>query len=119
MGATVDVIQKVKQTSQGGVQIDSLGTIIYISPRVMKGLFAQIYLLDDPFNNFPNFELIHNEPSLLVENLRNQNVKVNDFVYYQDMRGPIKIWKINYTGKEEIKQEYLDTDPSKYLSWRL
>lgn len=25
-----------------------------------------------------------------------------------------KIWEVHYTGKEQIKQEYIDTDETKY-----
>ena len=42
-----------------------------------------------------------------------------EFVYYQGLQGPIKIWEIEYTGEEKIKEEYLDTDPTKYLTWEL
>jgi len=42
-----------------------------------------------------------------------------DFIYYQGIQGPIKIWEIEYTGNEKIRPEYLDTDASKYLSWKL
>ena len=33
--------------------------------------------------------------------------------------GPITIWKIDYTGKEKIRQDYQDTDFTKYLDWEL
>ena len=42
-----------------------------------------------------------------------------EFIYYQGIQGPIKIWEIEYTGKEQIKDEYLDTDSYKYLDWKL
>jgi len=119
LGASVYVVPRVIQTTGQGVQIDNLGALMYISPRVTRGLFAQLYFLNDALNNFPAFKLTHSEPSLIVESLRNQNLVIDDFVYFQGIQGPIKIWKINYTGREEIKQEYLDTDASKYISWQL
>jgi len=42
-----------------------------------------------------------------------------EFVYYQGVQGPIKIWSIKYNGDEKVNQEYLDTDASKYLNWQL
>jgi len=99
--------------------MDDFGSILYISPRVMRGYFAQKYLLDNPFNKFSNFELVHSEDNLIVSELKKQGVNLNEFVYYQGIQGPIKIWEIKYSGNEEKKQEYLDRDASKYLSWKL
>jgi asparagine N-glycosylation enzyme membrane subunit Stt3 len=116
---TADIIQKIDQTNQQ-LSIDNTGAIIYISPRVMKGMFAQKYLLDDPFGKFPNFEIEHIEQSPLVNSLNAQGSNlIGEFVYYQGLQGPIKIWKINYSGNEQIRQEFIDTDASKYLSWKL
>jgi hypothetical protein len=69
--------------------------------------------------NFENFKLNHTQQNLIVENLEAQGMDLPDFVYYQGIQGPIKIWDIEYTGKEEYKEEYLDTDQSKYLDWKL
>ncbi len=75
--------------------------------------------MDDPFNKFPNFKLVHKEESLIVEELRNRGLNLPSFVYFNGIHGPIKIWEIKYSGKEQIKQEYIDTDPTKYISWEL
>ncbi len=112
---TADIIPKVD--SNGKLNI--AGALIYISPRVMRGMLAQKYLLDDPFNNFPNFKLTHTESSLVVESLNSQGTNLGEFIYYGGVQGPIKIWDIEYTGKEKIVEEYLDKDYSKYLSWEL
>ncbi|MBU2104461.1 MAG: hypothetical protein KKF67_01655 [Nanoarchaeota archaeon] len=118
IAGTADVIQKIDQASQG-IEIDETGAVIYISPRVMRGMLAQKYLLNDPFKKFPNFEIEHVEQSIIVDSLNSQGLNLGEFVYYQGLMGPIKIWKINYSGNEQIKEEYLDTDSSKYLSWKL
>ncbi len=115
---TAFVIQRLDQVGQQ-VRKDELGAIIYISPRVMRGLLGQVYLLDDPFNNFPNFKLAHTEPNIIIDNLNSQNMGLRDFVYFQGLQGPIKIWEIEYTGEEEFQEKYLDRDSSKYISWRL
>ncbi|MBU3912748.1 MAG: hypothetical protein KKB21_03550 [Nanoarchaeota archaeon] len=114
--ATAYVIPRVSQNS-----IDNLGAVMYISPRLMRGLLSQIYILNDPFNNFPNFKLSHSEPNVFVDSIRNQGYALEDFDYIDGigMTGPIKIWSIQYTGGEEFKPEYLDNDPSKYLDWQL
>ncbi|MEK6817719.1 MAG: hypothetical protein AABX80_02850, partial [Nanoarchaeota archaeon] len=113
----VKIIQKIEVVN-GQVQMDDFGSMMYLSPRIMRGFFAQKYLLNDPFNKFPNFKLAHSEDNLIVDSLKNQ-INLNEFIYYQGIQGPIKIWKIEYAGNEEKKQEYLDRDSSKYLSWEL
>ncbi|MBT4135740.1 hypothetical protein HOD75_04380 [archaeon] len=103
----------------GGVNSNEIGAAMYISPRLMRGMLAQVYILEDPLNNFPNFKIAHKEQSLIVDDLRNQGMAVPDFIFYQGIQGPIKIWEIEYTGKEETKEEYLDIDASKYIDWAL
>lgn len=116
--AAAFIVTRLGQGSQG-LQIDLQGAVIYISPRVLRGMMAQVYLLDDPFNKFPNFKLAHSEQSILYDSLKSQGADVGDFIVYGDIYGPIKIWKVEYTGTETLKEEYIDTDPSKYLSWQL
>ncbi|MEK6823632.1 MAG: hypothetical protein AABY06_01230 [Nanoarchaeota archaeon] len=114
----VKIIQKIDVVN-GQVQMDDFGSMMYLSPRIMRGYFGQKYLLNDPFNKFPNFKLVHSEDNLIVSELKKQGVNLNEFVYYQGVQGPIKIWKIEYLGNEQKKQEYLDRDATKYLSWEL
>jgi len=102
-----------------GANSNPIGAVIYLSPRLLRGMLSQKYILNDPFNNFPNFKLVHSEQNLIVDELNKQGMALPEFVYYGGIQGPIKIWEIGYAGDEEIKQEYLDRTPSKYLSWRL
>jgi len=116
--ATAYIFPSLNQQGQG-INSNPFGAAMYISPRLMRGMFSQIYLLGDPFKKFSNFKLVHSEPNLIIDNLHQQGMNLPEFVYFQGVQGPIKIWEIEYTGKEEIKQEYLDTDPTKHLSWKL
>lgn len=116
---TAFIIPSINQNSQGGIAQNPLGAVMFISPRVMRGYLAQKYLLNDPFEEFNNFNLVHTESNLIIEQLRSQGMELPEFVYFQGLQGPIKIWDIEYTGNEEIKEEYLDKDSSKYLSWKL
>ena len=68
---------------------------------------------------FSNFKIAHIESALIIDDLRSQGLPLPEFVYYNGIMGPIKIWKVEYTGKEKIKQEYLDRDETKYLDWLL
>ena len=55
----------------------------------------------------------------MIGDLNRQGMDLPEFVYYGGVQGPIKIWEIQYTGNEKIKQKYIDTDASKYLDWKL
>jgi asparagine N-glycosylation enzyme membrane subunit Stt3 len=109
----------INPQQNGGIGINRIGAAMYLSPRLMRGMLSNIYLLNDPQKRYPNFKLVHTEQSLLVDNLNQQGANLPDFVYYGGVYGPIKIWGIDYTGNETIKQEYLDKDASKYLNWSL
>ena len=116
--ATAYVFPSLIQQGQG-VNQNPAGAVMFLSPRLMRGMLAQVYILNDPFNKFPNFRLTHTESSLIIDGLRSQGMNLPEFVYFQGVQGPIKIWEVKYTGSEEIKQEYLDVDHRKYLDWEL
>ncbi|OGJ15888.1 hypothetical protein A3K73_01860 [Candidatus Pacearchaeota archaeon RBG_13_36_9] len=118
INATAFIIQRIDQVGQQ-VRKDDLGAVIYLSPRIMRGFLGQVYLLDDPLKNFPNFELVHTEPNLIIDNLNSQGMGLSDFVYFQGVQGPIKIWEINYTGEEKFNPMYIDRDRTKYINWTL
>jgi asparagine N-glycosylation enzyme membrane subunit Stt3 len=99
-------------------QVDPFGAAIYISPRVMRGLFGQLYMLNDPFGNFNNFKLAYAEPDFVLRQIMNSGAKVNEFSYYEGLRGPIKIWNIAYNGDEQIKEEYLTKEVPEYITWK-
>jgi len=84
-------------------RFEPFGASMYLSPRNMRTLWVHLYLLGEG----ENFILVHNQPSPIVETLRFQGITAPDFVYYQGVQGPIKIWEVNYTGDEEFNQEYL------------
>ncbi|PIN89534.1 hypothetical protein COU57_06070 [Candidatus Pacearchaeota archaeon CG10_big_fil_rev_8_21_14_0_10_32_14] len=118
INATLFIFPSLESNGQG-IKLNQVGAAMFISPRLMRGMLAQIYILNDPLNNFPGFKLVHTEPSYINRNLNAQGANLPDFVYYQGIQGPIKIWEIKYTGNETVQQKYLDTDSSKYLPWRL
>jgi len=112
------IFPRLDQQSQGLSQ-NQIGAAFFISPRLFRGMMSQIFILNDPLERYPNFKLVHTESNLFINDLRNQGMEFPDFIYYQGIQGPIKIWEIEYTGDEEMKQEYLDSDYSKYIDWRL
>mgnify|MGYP001608675742 CR=1 FL=1 len=105
--------------SGSSVNKNDIGAALFISPRLFRGLLSQVYIMNDSLKKFPHFKLVNTQDSLIIEDLKRQGMQLPDFVYYNGVHGPIKIWEISYTGKEQIKQEYLDTDETKYLSWAL
>lgn len=113
---TAYVVPRVSQNS-----VDNTGAVMYISPRMMRGLLAQIYILNDPFSKFSSFKLAHSEPNLIIDNINNQGYPLSEFAYIDGLGevGPIKIWEISYSGNEKMNPAYTDTDPSKYLDWQL
>ena len=106
-------------TDGGQVAVSEQGAALYLSPRLLRGMLAQVYILGDALGNFPNFKLAHTESSLIIDDLRGQGLQLPEFVYYQGIQGPIKIWEVQYTGKEQKKDEYVDKDYRPYISWRL
>ena len=86
--------------------MNNLGVGMFLSERNMRALWVRLYLLGQK----ENFQLVHKEQDYVVKSLKDQGVKIKDFIYYQGVRGPIKIWKVKYTGDEEVNPEYLQID---------
>ena len=85
------VLPVLSQNSNGGGQIDNYGSVIYLSPKVFNSLFAQLYLMNDPFNQYPTIKLALSQPDSMLQGLKNQGYQT-DFIYFNGFDGPIKIW---------------------------
>jgi asparagine N-glycosylation enzyme membrane subunit Stt3 len=101
----VHIIPRVFQDSSGNGQIDPIGAVIYLSPKVSQSLFAQLYLLDDAFNKYPSIKLAHAEADGTVSMI--QGMDSGGFVYYNGFRGPIKIWEVSYPSETIEREEFL------------
>ena len=104
--AVARIIPRVVSSGQS-IQIDAFGGVIYLSPRTMDGLFAQLYLLDDAFDRYETVSLVHSEPSPFIASIRSQGANIEDIVYFQGVRGPIKIWEIDYPSNIIAREEFL------------
>ena len=93
-----------------GQNINPSGAIIYLSPKVAFGLFAQLYLLDDAFGNYDKITLAHSEDDALVLAMKEQGVNVGDIVYFGGLRGPLKIFEVNYPDNIIEREEFLRLD---------
>jgi hypothetical protein len=116
--AVAFIFPRLDQQGQSVTKND-IGAAMFISPRLFRGMFSHLYVMNDPLKRYTHFTLAHSQESAVVESLKSQGMPLEEFVYYNGIQGPIKIWKISYTGTEKIKQEYLDTDETKYLDWAL
>ncbi len=94
--------------------INPMGAVMFLSPRNMRALWVRLYLLEEG----ENFELVHTEPSKVVESLRNQGVNITEIIYYGGIQGPIKIWKVNYVGDEKYNEEYVQREYPERIAGR-
>jgi asparagine N-glycosylation enzyme membrane subunit Stt3 len=117
INATAYPIQQLAQVGIG-MSINPTGGLIYLSPRIMRGFLGQVYILNDPLNNFPAFKLNHSQPDFILQQVAAQGIKVDEFVEYGGIRGPIKIWSINYNGDEILNPKYLNTTFPPEITWK-
>ena len=84
--------------------MNRIGTALFISEKSMKALWVKLYLL----NQSENFELVHSEQDTIISGYRSQyNITIPDIIYYNQILGPIKIWKINYPESISTNPDYL------------
>lgn len=108
LDAVVKIIPSISQGEQG-IQIDSMGTVIYLSPKVSKGLFAQMYLLNDPLKKYKTIKLAYSQPDPIIDDFNKQGANLGEFAYFNGFRGPIKIWKTAYPDNIIAREEFLRT----------
>ena len=104
--ATIRITPMITQ-AQGGVQMEEFGSAIYLSPKTMDSLFAQLYLMNDAFERYETVKLAHSESDPVIASLRAQGVDVEDIAYFQGFRGPIKIWEVDYPSNIIAREEFI------------
>jgi asparagine N-glycosylation enzyme membrane subunit Stt3 len=109
LNVTLRVIPLLTQ-DQNGLRIDNTGGVIYLSSKTKDGLFAKLYLMDDPLKEYPTIKIAHTQSDPIIENLKSQGANFGEFLYYQGFRGPIKIWKVDYPDNTLSREEFLRTD---------
>jgi asparagine N-glycosylation enzyme membrane subunit Stt3 len=104
--------------------VDNLGAMIYLSPRIMRGLLGQVYILNNALGNFKSLNLVHEEQDYITSFINQKGFSFEGFYYYfggrsqNGLKAPIKIWEVRYKGNEKINPEYLSTTLPKYITWR-
>jgi len=107
--SAVYIIPQIRQVNTG-IQVDEKGALMYFSPKVFDTLFAQLYLMDDPSNKYGGIELAHSEPDPLQTAVEMYSGKsLNEFFYFNGIRGPLKIWKITPPEYIIAREEFLKT----------
>jgi len=118
LDSVIKVIPSIKGTQQ--MEIDHFGAVIYLSPKVSKSLFAQLYLLNDAFNNYPTIRLAHSENLLINEIIKLKDPNFEEIFYCppglsyggqicDGFEGPIKIWRVGYPSNIITNEEFLRT----------
>jgi asparagine N-glycosylation enzyme membrane subunit Stt3 len=94
----------VGQSQRGGISIDKDGVLMYLSDKTVRAQLARLYLYNE---NDSYFKLVHSEDDFVVAQLKEGNATKSDFVYYGGLRGPIRIWEINYPKNITANPQYL------------
>lgn len=107
INAGVFLYPRVILNNQGGGDVEPRGASLYLSPRTVMSNVARFYLYGQENNNF---KLVHSENDDIVELLKAQNVIDTEFVFFNEFKGPIKIWELNYPENMKVNEEFLETD---------
>jgi asparagine N-glycosylation enzyme membrane subunit Stt3 len=86
----------IQDATTGSVSADNLGAGIYLSERVQSSLFARLYLMNDVQNQYPTIKVAHTEDDYVVKILKAQGMDLGEFVYFNGLRSPLKLWKTEY-----------------------
>lgn len=73
-------------------QMNPIGNGLYLSPKVRRTLFTQLYLFNQ---DSENFKLAYNDENSLPLS-----------IYQGRLIGPLKIWEIGYPDNLEVPEEY-------------
>lgn len=79
--------------------------LLYLSARTVKSQLARLYLYGE---DNPYFKTAHVEDDIVISQIKSQGVDIGDFVYFQGVRGPIKIWEIHYPSDIKLNEEFLE-----------
>ncbi len=106
LDAGIFVFPLVTQGS-GGLNINRIGALLYLSRRTIHSQLAELYLFD---KKTEHFKLVYTESNSVVNLLKDQGAGIGEFVYYQGLQGPIKIWEIKYPSDIKLNEDYLKTE---------
>ena len=105
LNSTLMIIPSITNSNRG-ISIDSTGAGIYLSEKVSRGLFAKVYLMGDPLEEYSGLKISHFQSDVVINSLRSQGTEIGEFVFFQGFRGPIKIWEVDYPQKTPVHEEF-------------
>jgi asparagine N-glycosylation enzyme membrane subunit Stt3 len=100
----------------GQLSIERDGAMIYLSSKTVNSQLARLYLYKE---NDPNFKLVHSEDDFIVSEIRAQNPGMEDLIFFNGLRGPIRIWEIVYPEDIEFNEDYILIFPKEDLGFDL
>jgi asparagine N-glycosylation enzyme membrane subunit Stt3 len=104
LNAALYIMPRITQSGRG-INVMPNGAALYLNDKAVSALWVKLYL----FGEGENFQLVHKQPNPIIQQLSEQGMQLPDFVYFNDVQGPIKIWKVNYPEDIKVKPEYLNT----------
>lgn len=94
--------------SDAGLQLDEEGALMYFSAKTIDSLVVQLYLMDDPLEEYEGVKLVHSEKDSVETYLEMySDMEINEFFYFNGVRGPLKIWKINHSENIIAREEFI------------
>jgi len=106
LDSIVYIFPKISQTSDG-LQIDPQGALIYLSQKNMWSLVSQMYILNNSFEKYQGLKLVHSEQDPYVNLFKNSGTDLGDFIYFNGIKAPIKIWKFDCPLNILERKEFL------------
>jgi asparagine N-glycosylation enzyme membrane subunit Stt3 len=105
--SAIYIMPEITQVNTG-IQIDEMGALMYLSPKVVNSLMSQLYIMNDPSKEYKGVALAHSEPDPLGTYIEMYSgKKLNEFFYFNGVRGPLKIWKITPPENIIARPEFL------------
>ena len=82
--------------------------VMYLSNKTVRSHLARLYLTKE---RDPAFTLAHSEDDVVVQQLKSAGLlgPEEDFVIYQGVRGPLRIWEVHYPENIKTNPAYLET----------
>lgn len=94
-------------------KINLIGAGIWLDNKTFNSLFAQIYLFNGkllPAEYKDSFVPAYFAQDPIVKMVKSQAPIAGNIIYYQGIRAPLQIWKINYPSEIIAHDEFLRPD---------
>jgi hypothetical protein len=116
--AVAYIIPKLSQTNDGKANLDQTGAVIYLSPLVKNSLMGKLYILDDYYKEYIGITKAYFADDSAVTYLKQMaGSDIGDFVYFNGLRAPLKIWKVSYPAGTQTHKEFLSRNFDGSFKW--